>query len=215
MTPREISALVSTILVIVGTIWYIYLALKGVKVKPVLASWVVIGGTMALSFATYWTTPNRSLVSNACNAISVLSTGSILITALWLAMRQGKKLSFTSFQKGCLWTSLAIAVLWIVLVWGFKGTGIIPNILTQVLMLIGYLVTAEKLWHAKGNSESLFTWWCILLAGITALYTGIVSHDKLVILYAARTTFGTVILVWLMYRAENKTKVIQTSNVYG
>lgn len=208
MTLREISALLSTILVIVGTVWYIYLALKGVKVKPVLASWVVISSTMTLSFATYWTTPQRSLVSNACNAISVLSTGSILITALWLAMKQGKRVSFSPFQKGCLWTSLAIAILWVALVWCFRGTGIVPNILTQVLMLIGYLVTAEKLWYAKGNSESLFTWWCVLLAGMTALYTGIVSHDKLVILYAARTTFGTVMLIWLMHRAERKAQVV-------
>jgi lipid-A-disaccharide synthase-like uncharacterized protein len=208
MTLREISALVSTILVIVGTFWYIRLALKGEKVKPVLASWVVIGGTMTLSFATYWTTPRHSLVSNACNAISVLSTGSILITAAWLTMQQRKGLSFSKFQKICLWISLAIAIFWIVLVWGFKGTGIVPNILTQILMLIGYLVTAEKLWHATSNSESLFTWWCILLAGVVALYTGIASHDRLVILYAARTTFGTVVLIWLMYRAEREAQLV-------
>ena len=206
MTPREMSALASTILVIVGTVWYVRLALKGEKVKPVLASWIVLSGTMTLSFATYWTTPNHSLVSNACNAISVLSTGSILVSAIWLNAKQGKGVSFTRFQKVCLWISLAIAIFWIVLVWGLKGTGIIPNILTQVLMLIGYLVTAEKLWHAQRNSESLFTWWCILLAGATALYTGIVSHDNLVILYAARTTFGTIVLVWLMYRAERKSQ---------
>jgi hypothetical protein len=192
--------------VIVGTIWYVYLALNEIKVKPVLASWIVLSGTMTLSFATYWTTPNHSLVSNACNAISVFSVGSILITALWLNFKQGKGVSFSNFQKGCLWVSFAITILWAVLVWGLKGTGVIPNILTQVLMLIGYLVTAEKLWHAKSNSESLFTWWCILLAGVSALYTGIVSHDNLAILYAARTTFGTVILVWLMYRAERKVR---------
>lgn len=204
MTLRVISALASTILVIVGTIWYVQLALRRIKVKPVLASWAVISGTMTLSFATYWTTPNHSIVSNACNAISVLSTGSILITSIWLTVKESKGLSFSRFQKNCLWISLAIAVFWIVLVWGFKGTGIIPNILTQVLMLIGYVVTMEKLWRAKGNSESIFTWWCILLAGIIALYTGIVSHDALVILYATRTTLGTAILVWLMYRADRK-----------
>jgi hypothetical protein len=190
--------------VIVGTIWYVQLAVRRIKVKPVLASWIVLWGTMTLSFATYWTTPGHSLISNACNAISVLSTGSILITSIWLTVKDRKGVSFSRFQKVCLWISLAIAILWIVLVWGFKGTGIIPNILTQVLMLIGYFVTMEKLWHAKGNSESIFTWWCILFAGIIALYTGIVSHDALVILYAGRTTFGTVILVWLMYRADRK-----------
>ena len=204
MTLREISALLSTILVIAGTIWYVQLALRRIKVKPVLASWAVISGTMTLSFATYWTTPNHNLVSNACNAISVVSTGSIFITSIWLTIKEGKGVSFSKFQKGCLWVSLAIVILWVVLVWVFKGTGIIPNILTQVLMMIGYVVTMEKLWHAKGNSESMVTWWCVLLAGGVALYTGIVSHDPLAILYAARTTLGTAILVWLMYRADKK-----------
>lgn len=204
MTPREFSALVSTILVILGTYWYVRLALRGEKVKPVLATWIVLSGTMTLSFATYWTTPGHSIVSNACNAISVLTTGSILIVAVWLTMKEGKGVSFSKFQKGCLWLSLAIAAFWATLVWGFKGTGIIPNIMTQVLMLIGYLVTCEKLWHAKKNSESLFTWWCILLAGMTALYTGVVSNDNLAILYAARTILGTAAVVWLMHRAERK-----------
>jgi hypothetical protein len=211
MTPRELSALVSTILVIVGTAWYIRLILKGEKVKPVIATWIVLTGTMALSFATYWTTPNHSLVSNACNAISVLSTSAILIATI--CMERGNRISFTKFQKICLWVSLAITTFWVVLVWGFKGTGIIPNILTQVLMLIGYLVTAEKLWFAKKNTESIFTWWCILLAGAVALYTGIVSHDSLVILYAGRTTFGTVVLVWLMYRVELKELIVHMKAV--
>jgi hypothetical protein len=190
--------------VIVGTVWYLYLALNEIKVKPVLASWIVLSGTMTLSFATYWTTPGHSLVNNACNAISIVSVGSILVAALWLNSKHGKGVSFSGFQKGCLYVSGVIVMIWAVLVWGFKGTGVIPNILTQVLMLIGYFVTAEKLWHAKSNSESLFLWWCILFAGFAALYTGIVSHDYLATIYAGRTIFGTAILIWLMYRAERR-----------
>ena len=205
MTLREISALISTVLVTAGTVWYVVLALREIKVKPVLASWVVIFGTMTLSFATYWTTPNHSLIANACNAISILSTGAILVVAIVLNRRYGKGLTFSSFQKKSLWASLVIALIWVALVWGFHGTGIVPNVMTQVLMLIGYGVTAEKLWYAKGNNESMFTWWCILVAAMVALYTGIVSKDKLVILYASRTTFGTVVLIYLMHRAEKRT----------
>lgn len=176
--------------------------------KPVLASWVVMGGTMTLSFATYWTTPNRSLVSNACNAISVVSTCSILIVAIWLTIKERKGISFNKFQKVCLSISLVIATFWVVLVWGLKGTGIIPNILTQVLMIIGYLVTAEKLWMAKGCSESFFMWWCVSIASAFALYTAIVSHDKLAILYATRATITSFTLVGLMYRAERKASLV-------
>ena len=45
-----------------------------------------------------------------------------------------------------------------------------------------------------------------LFAGATALYTGIVSHDPLVILYASRTVFGTTTLIGLMYRADWKNR---------
>ena len=207
MTPREMSALVSVIVAIIGTVWYVQLALRGIKVRPILASWIVISGTMTLSFATYWTTPGHSLVSNACNAVSVLTTGSILIAALYLHIRQRSGFNLSRFQKACLVASAIIAIFWVVLVWGFKGTGMIPNILTQVLMLIGYAVTAEKLWYAEKNSESLFTWWCILLAGAIALYTGIKSRDKLAILYAVRTLLSTIVLLWLMYRAEHKARL--------
>jgi len=44
MTAREFSALISAVLITVGTIWYIVAALKGTKVKPVLASWIILGG---------------------------------------------------------------------------------------------------------------------------------------------------------------------------
>ena len=207
MTPREISALVSTILVIVGTVWYIYLVVTGTKVKPVLATWIVTSCGTILSFATYWTSPKHSLVSNAYNAISIVTINAILIATAWKNRKDGVVIRFNGFQKVCLGVSSAIAIYWVVLVWCLGGTGIKPNILTQVLMFIGYLITAERLWHAKKNSESLFAWWCILSAGMIALYTGIVSHNGLSILFAARTSFGVALLLWLMHRAERKARI--------
>jgi hypothetical protein len=200
LTLRELSALVSTIFVIFGTVWYIVVAISGEKVKPILASWIVFAGTMTLSFATYWTAPKHSLISNACNAASVISTLSILGTVWYL--QKGKPVQFSGFQKICLWTSAAIAVLWVTLVWGFKGSGIVPNILTQVLMVIGYLVTVQKLWSAKQNTESIITWGSIMIASIIALYTGIVSDDTLAILYSVRAAVASATIVVLMVRIE-------------
>lgn len=207
MTLRELSSLASATLVIVGGIWYIYAALRGDKVKPVLASWIILGGTMTLSFATYWTSPRHSLISNGCNAGSVITCLSILATAFWIHLRNGDALCFSGFQKWCLIVSGLIASFWVVLVWGFHGTGIVPNILTQVLMIVGYVVTAKKLWRATKNTESFFTWTCITVGCAIAIYTGIVSPDApdaLVILYGARATISSATIVWLMYRIERK-----------
>ena len=129
LTPRELSALISSIVMMVGTCWYIFQILKKDAVyRPVLASWIVLGGTTTLSFATYWTTPHHSLVSNACAATSILSTGSIMLAVLYLT--KGRKTSFTRFQKWSLLFSGIIAIFWIILVWGLNRTGLVPYILT-------------------------------------------------------------------------------------
>jgi len=208
VTPREMSALIATVIGIVGTAWYIYLALTGSKIKPVLASWVVLSGTMTLSFATYWTTPGHSLIGNTANAVGVLNAISILITASYLTVKQGEGVRFSKFQKTCLWASLAIAILWIVNVWILKGTGILPNILMQILMVVGYLVTAEKLWSSRGNSESFFLWWSVTIASAISLYTAYVSNDNLAILYATRATIASATIVWLMRRAERRALLV-------
>ena len=204
MTLREFTALVSAVLITVGTIWYIYVAIKGDKVKPVLASWIVVCGTMVLSFTTYWTSPKHSIVSNASNVAGVISTVGILITVLWLNLKNEGVIHFSRFQKGSLAAASVIATFWVIIVWGFNRTGFYPNILTQILMLVGYFVTAEKLWQATKNTESLFTWTTIMIGSAIALYTGIVSRDTLATLYATRATVTSATIVWLMYRIELK-----------
>ncbi len=207
MTLREISAIVSSFLVIVGTIWYIYLALSGKKVKPVLAAWIVNSVATILSFATYWTAPKHSFVSNAYNATSILTINAILVAALILMRREKKGLSFSTFQIKCLWCSVLITIFWVVLVWGFHGTGIVPNILMQVMMLIGYFVIIEKLWRATTNTESLFTWWCIVLASLAGMITADMSHDWLASIFAGRTFIGSLAIVALAHRAERRSSI--------
>lgn len=213
MTLRELSSITSASLVMVGTIWYVYLALRGDKVKPVLAGWIIMSGTMTLSFATYWTSPKHSLISNACNAGSVISCLMILAATFWIHLRAGDALSFSKFQKWCLAFSGLIASFWVVLVWVFHGTGTVPNILTQVLMIVGYSVIAKKLWRATENTEPFFTWICITIGCGIAMYTGIVSSDALVILYGARATVSAATLVWLMYRIERRNRLAQINPV--
>lgn len=204
MTTREYSALVSTILVIVGTLWYIYLIVIDEKVKPVIGSWIINCGAAVLSLFTYLTTPDHSLVSNATNTISVLTISSILAFAWVYGRKRGGKIVFNPFQKRSLFCSLVITILWVVIVWGYHGTGILPNILTQIMMLVGYAVTAERLFLAEKNTEPLFTWWCILIASLVGLLTGIVSNNMLAILFTSRTFLGTAVLLSLMHRLERK-----------
>lgn len=211
MTLREISAITSSFLIIAGAVWYIYFAIRGNKVKPVLASWIIITGTMTLSFATYWTSPNHNIINNSANAASLIATLSILIALLFLRMCNRDAVKFSKFQRWSLFVSGIIALFWVVLVWVFHGTGIIPNILTQVLMIVGYVVTVQKLWSSTKNTESMVLWSCIALGCGVSLYNAIASRDSLAILYALRSTFSSATIVWLMCRIELKNRfVMQT-----
>lgn len=213
MTLRELFATTSAIFIIVGAIWYIYCSLWGNKVKPVLASWIIIAGTMTLSFATYWTSPRHNIISNAANAASVIAALSILIALFYLHIYKHGAIRFSKFQKWSLLISGIIALFWVTLVWVFHGTGIVPNILTQVLMIVGYIVTIQKFWRSTENTESMVLWSCITLGCGIALYTGIVSGDFLAILYASRATLSAATVVWLMCRIERRNRFVMQQPV--
>ncbi len=203
LTLREWSALVSATLMLGGGTWYIVQIVKG-TIHPQLAAWIVLGGTLCLSFATYWTNPSRSIVSNVANAVAALEGFATLVVLVIRDMRSREKISFTPFQKFCLKASAFIAILWVVIVWGFHGTGLVPNVLTQVLMIIGYIMMIPKLWNAKKNTDSYVLWSCIGLSCLFGLYTAVVSRDNLAILYATRGLIASTTIVYLMYRADRK-----------
>lgn len=184
----------SAVLVIVGCTWYAYLAVRR-KTKPVFASWIVMSSVLLLSYITYWTSPQPSIASNASNAASVL--GGILVVLAIAKIDRRRSLRLTDFQKLSLWLTAAIFILWIILVWGLGRMGNIPFWMTQVVMLIGHSMTAEKLWRARNNTESVFTWWFILVASIIAIYA---ATDVLAVVYATRATLTAAIMLWLMYR---------------
>ena len=196
-------ATASVLFITSGTAWYIYLVLtRNPLMKPVLASWIVIATTMMLSFVTYWTkNQKRSLIANVGNAISVLSTGSIFLAVAYVTVVDHRGLKFNYFQLGSLTAAAAIMAWWYRLVWIRKVTSTLPNVLIQVLMAVGYAVTAEKLWHATHNTEPMFTWICIALGGLCAMYPAFKRHDQLAKLYTVRVAITTTSLIVLMYRA--------------
>lgn len=205
LTLREWSAVMSALAMFVGTIWYIYLIVRNIKIKPVLASWVVSGGTLFLSFATYWTSPVHNIVSNIANFVAALGAGSILVVLLVKNLKEKTKITFSTFQKGCLWASALIGVFWVcMLVTG--RSGVIPNILTQILMVISYVITVQKLWSATKNTESFLLWGGICLSGLFGFYTAWTRSDHAAMFYALRSAACSGGLVLLMCRIEYRAK---------
>ncbi len=208
MNARELSALVATIVGLASTSWYIYLLVQRKKVKPVLATWIVLSVTIGLSLLTYVTAPRHNLVSNIGNSLGLLNCLSILVTILWVSRNDPHEVHFSPRQKKILAWASGIFLLWILIVlWrGLHGSGILPNILLQVLILVGYAFTAEKLWHARENTEPLFTWWCINVSSLFAAGTAYYSDDWLAFAFSLRGTLGCSVLLWRMHIAEARAK---------
>lgn len=143
-----------------------------------------------------------SIVSNACNAASAVSAMAILVVIWVLQVRRREPLCFSQIQIWFLAGALGIAILWLVLVFGLSRTGIVPNVLVQTLMIIGYFFTVQKLWTAEKNTESLILWSSIAISAAFAIYTSLASNDWLALLYAIRSVVCAGGVVWLMCRIE-------------
>ena len=208
MSFKEAAALISGIIVAIGTIWYLYLVVRN-QIKPVLASWIVMSGTVILSLVTYMTGPKHSLISNITNVVSVGTILSITLVVGGLSFWRKEWVPFSVFQKRCLIVAAIIAILWVVVkfrVFGIRGNAVVPNILTQVLVVIGYIPLFKKLWSAPKNTESTFTWWCVLLSSVVGLIPAIIGLDPLAIIFALRSILTTAIVVCLIDRLERKSR---------
>lgn len=203
METREISAILTSIFILGGSFWYAILVMRG-EIKPVLASWIVLASTLSLSLVTYMTTKEFNWASSTMNGTSAFSALFVLV-AIRLKVEGG--ITFSLFQKRSLMASGVILALWIVLVWGFGKSGNVPNLLTQILMVIGYALTAQKLWGATTNTDSSVMWWAITLAGFTGLYTAINSGDRgdgLAIIYSVRSLICSSFILFLIWRIGKK-----------
>lgn len=203
LSLRDWSAIVSATFMLGGGTWYISQILRG-SIKPVLAAWIVLGTTLCLSYATYWTNPRRSVLGNIANGAAAIEGLATLIVLIVQSMQNHENISFSPFQKLCLKASALIACVWVISVWGLHKSGTIPNVLTQILMVIGYIVMIPKLWNATKNTDSYVLWSCIGLSCLFGLYTAVELRDNLGILYTLRGVVASTTVVCLMYRADRK-----------
>jgi hypothetical protein len=197
------TAIASALVIMFGLFWYIWLVRLG-KIQTVVASWIVSTTALVLSLVTYFTSPNANWLGGTLNAASAFSVALTLVAVYIRSLFDHKKVEFNPFQKKCLITSLCITILWVVIKWGMHGTGVIPNILTQLLLVISYSMLIVKSWKADKNTEFLLTWWCVFLSSVIGLYTAWVKADKLAFIYALRSTIMCGILIFALHRIDWK-----------
>ncbi|MBX4189273.1 hypothetical protein KW785_01600 [Candidatus Parcubacteria bacterium] len=181
-----------------GTIWYIYLVLTN-RVRPVAASWIILAATMTLGLVSYWLSAKHSLAGGIGNITGAASTDSIIFAVLW--MRRKEKLIFSPIQRQCLQMAGVILVVWGILKFlvGGSTAATIANVLTQIVMVVGYVPLVERLKATHKDTESLFTWSMICLASGISMLPAVVNHDYLGVLYGLRAVLTSGIAVYLVY----------------
>ncbi len=188
-----------------GSLWYVRLALTN-QITPALTPWIIMSTTMILGVVSYWIADKPSMASQVA---FITATSSIIINffvVLYVTVERRREISFNKFQKCMLALSGTIVITWILLKFAIGGenASFITNILTQVLMTIGYVALAERLWFAKSQIESTFFWSTVFLGGIPFLILAIKDRDTLGIVFAIRSVTTSGITVALLLRIKAK-----------
>jgi len=177
--------------------WYAFQVFKK-KTKPALSTWLIMFIGTSLSLITYLLASGWKFRGGILNIVDVLVTV-IIITAILLWSKV--KVRFRPFEKWYLLTAGLITIFWLLTKNPFGA-----NLLIQVLILIGYFPTIQKLISEKQNTESFSAWLIAYSAGVLALYPAINSGSILPVIYVGRTLVMQSIIIFLMYYYEQKAK---------
>jgi hypothetical protein len=189
------------ILMIICIFAYVSIYLIGIKkgkVKPVLASWLVLALATILSGITnFRETGVNGLLANSFNLID---TFAILIIFLVVLLKKETKKQFNKFEKNCLTTVLVIFIIWII-----SGQNILAHLAIQVILIIAYLPTLIHLWKATENTESLSTWSFDSAASVLGIIEPLRTMAFLPLVYGIRAVISTLTVVVLIIRLKYKT----------
>jgi hypothetical protein len=179
--------LITLIMMGFGT-WYAYKIFRG-KTKPALSTWLIMLTGTGLSLITYLLASNWNFSGGILNLLDVLVTVIIISAILFWSK---VKVKFRPFEKWYLVIASLITVFWLLTKNSFDA-----NLLVQILILIGYFPTIQKLVTEKRNTESFSAWLIAYSAGILSVFPAIESGSILPIIYVGRTLVMQAIIIGL------------------
>ena len=170
---------------------------------PRIATWLIFEIGVLMSLAAYFASHDHSIAKAALNVTDGIVV-SVILGALVVEQR-GSKILFTRNEQLCLVIAGITMAAWIIsrAAWvGFLGF--------QVVMSVAYFPTIESVWQWKpGRSPEPVETWSInaiaALMGVLIDITGI--HDYIAMLYPLRAFILCMIIVALVGRWEQKTKM--------
>lgn len=173
---------------------YSWLTATG-QIHPVFATWLFICLGCSVSFWTYWSTKEHSIIGNIGNAVDFI--GNWLIFVVVVALGHDVRFMPNLFEVGCL-----ISVVVVFAMWRFTNWHAVSNYGIQVIMTIAYLPMIYHLWYASENTEPFtawgITWVAIMLSFIPAIMDW--HKNKLAVVYNLRRFVLISTTLGLMYR---------------
>lgn len=196
---RLVIAIVITLFIGLSAWFYVVpIIRRDPKAQPVLATWILFGVALSLSLLTYFDAPKHDVLTNFG---SILDTVRVFGLLLLLYVMGHRTIEFTKLQFGCLIGSGITACFWLQ-----TDEAAISNVLTQLIIAIGYLPTYERLWRSNRNTEPLKSWFFSGAASVLAIALGIIDHDVLVVIYGGRALVQVSLVLLLILRIERRAK---------
>ena len=202
----KIAVLTSIVLMIVSAADYVRRAwIK--ETKPVPATWILMMVMMSLSGWMYAMSPRKSWTGNIGVMTGIVNVAIILSGVVATNLRDRTlKVAFDKTQRFCLGCGVGVALCWFC-----TKEPLLAYALVQVIALIAYAATVQKLWRAERSSEPLFLWTSVLLANLCALYPAWVRHDLYSWIYLARAVPSTAGVIYLILRLKRKSREVRIS----
>jgi len=185
-------AILPSLIMVVFAGWYATEIYKK-KISPALSTWIIMALGVVLSITTYLISSDFNYLGAALNFGDVLCN---VIIITMLLTTQKSSVRFKSFEKKYLLASLIIVIFWIL-----SRNAFISNLLVQLILVVSYLPTIQKLLTEKKNTESIFAWSICLFASLVSLFSSFASGNFLSIVYVMRSSImiGLVLAIAIYF----------------
>lgn len=194
---ENLMVIATTILYLLSAIGYVVYTLRR-RNDPVPATWILMLMVFGLSNWMYWHSPVHSFAGNIANTLGLVNVLMIFAGVVIRNIRDNTwRLALSKFQIGCLLAGGLIYLFWLL-----ANDAVIAYCLTQLVGLIAYLATAQRLWKAKKTTEPYFLWVAALLACLAAIYPAVVKQDLLAGIYLLRAIPSTIVILFLIRRLK-------------
>ncbi|MGA7156257.1 MAG: hypothetical protein WBY53_05400 [Acidobacteriaceae bacterium] len=169
---------------------------------PRLATWLIFELGVLMSLATYFASPDHSLLKAALNLTDALVVTLIILAILF--EQRARRITFTrNEQLSLLIAALALAA------WAITRTTWIAFLGFQLVMIVAYIPTLESMlhWRPTRSPEPLETWSINALAALLAVLIDVTGrHDYIAMLYPLRAFLLCLTIAALVLRWNHKTR---------